>query len=227
MILYYGKTCRRTEDPTDGNRNYLPACFGNDIQIVRQVPTTTVFLITDEGEKIAIDVAIVPTIAVPLSNIQREVTSLKYIRGLKLAHPITDENVFEISLLIGADSYWKIVKNHVVRGNGSIAVQSKIGYLRSGPLPVCEQHSSTHCMLNVITSPPNYLDLERFRKLESVGITPEKDDTSGSSNLKTYMDTCISDNEGRDSAKLPWKDDHPPLPTNYDVSLKRTESRIR
>lgn len=182
------------------------------------------FLITDEGEIIAIDVAIVPTIAVPLSNIQREVTSLKYMRT---EPSVTDENVFEIFLLIGADSYWKIVQNHVVRGNGPTAVQSKIGYLLSGTLPVSEQHSSTHCMLNVITSPPNYLDLERFWKLESIGITPLKDDTSGSSNLKTYMDTCISYNEGRYSAKLPWKDDHPPLPTNYDVSLKRTESPIR
>ena len=135
-----------------GTETIYLACFGNDIQNIRQVPTATVFLITDEGEKIAIDVAIVPTIAVPLSNIQREVTSLKYIRGLKLAHPITDESVFEISLLIGADSYWNIVRNHAVRGNGPTAVQSKIGYLLSGPLPASEQHffHSLHVKCNNI-----------------------------------------------------------------------------
>ena len=41
------------------------------------------------------------------------------------------------------------------------------------------------------------------------------------------LDTCISYNEDRYSTKLQWKDDPPPLPTNYDVSLKRTESMIR
>ncbi|XP_052820064.1 uncharacterized protein LOC128245883 [Mya arenaria] len=174
-----------------------------------------------------IDVLIVPTIAVPLSNIQKEVKSLSYLRGLKLAHPVTDAESFDISLLIGADSYWKIVLNQVVRGNGPTAVKSKIGYLLSGPLPGKTQQPSAQYMLNVITTPPTTLDLERFWKLESIGITPEGVDTSGSRNLKTYMESNISYDEGRYIAKLPWKDDHLPLPTNYDVSVRRTENLIK
>ncbi|XP_052777853.1 uncharacterized protein LOC128215181 [Mya arenaria] len=189
--------------------------------------TATVNLLTDRDEKIEIDVLIVPTIAVPLSNIQKEVKSLSYLRGLKLAHPVTDAESFDISLLIGADSYWKIVLNHVVRGNGPTAVKSKIGCLLSGPLPGKTQQPSAQYMLNVITTPPTTLDLERFWKLESIGITPEGDDTSGSRNLKTYMESNISYDEGRYIAKLPWKDDHLPLPTNYDVSVRRTENLIK
>ncbi|XP_052799095.1 uncharacterized protein LOC128230691 [Mya arenaria] len=82
-------------------------------------------------------------------------------------------------------------------------------------------------MLNVITTPPTTLDLERFWKLESIGITPEGDDTSGSRNLKTYMESNISYDEGRYIAKLPWKDDHLPLPTNFDISVRRTENLIK
>ena len=108
------------------------ASFGQNSQSVRYLQTAKVHLITDRNEKIAIDVLIVPTIAVPLCNIQQEVSTLKYLRGLKLAHPVTTENSFDISLLIGADSYWKIVQNRVVRGNGPTAVQSRIGYLLSG-----------------------------------------------------------------------------------------------
>lgn len=112
------------------------ASFGDSNQTVRHMNTATVYLVTDAGEKIAIQVLVVPTIAVPLSNLQCNVTSLPYLRGLKLAQPVTDDDVFEISLLIGADFFWKIVQNKVVRGNGPTAVKSKIGYLLSGPLPV-------------------------------------------------------------------------------------------
>ena len=202
------------------------ASFGQNSQSVRYLQTAKVHLITDRSEKIAIDVLIVPTIAVPLCNIQQEVSTLKYLHGLKLAHPVTTENSFEISLLIGADSYWKIVQNRVVRGNGPTAVQSRIGYLLSGPLPVHkEKRSITQHMLNVITSPPNPMDLERFWKLESIGITLEED-IAKSDDLTTYMDTCISFSEGKYVAKLPWKEDHPPLPTNYAITLKRTENMI-
>ena len=90
------------------------ASFGQNSQSVRYLQTAKVHLITDRNEKIAIHVLIVPTIAVPLCNIQQEVSTLKYLHGLKLAHPVTTENSFDISLLIGADSYWKIVQNRVV-----------------------------------------------------------------------------------------------------------------
>ena len=83
---------------------------------------------------IPIDVLMVPTIAAPLSNMPPEVTKLKYLKGLKLAHTVTQDGEFDISLLIGADYYWIIVQNHVVRGNRPTAVKSKIGYLLSGPI---------------------------------------------------------------------------------------------
>ena len=101
------------------------ASFGQQSQNVRHIETARVYLIIDRNDKIAIDVLIVPTIAVPLSNVQREVKALKYLRRLKLAHPVTDEDGFEISLLMGADLYWKIVQNRVIRGKGQPTVQSK------------------------------------------------------------------------------------------------------
>ena len=97
------------------------ATFGGSSQTLRRVPTATVSLKTSGRETIPIDVLIVPTIAAPLSNMPPEVTKLKYLKGLKLAHPVTQDGEFDISLLIGADHYWRIVQNHVVRGNGPTA----------------------------------------------------------------------------------------------------------
>ena len=60
--------------------------------------------------------------------------NLSYLQGLKLAHPISSMETLDISLLIGVDHYWQIVGNHIVRGEGPTAMQSKLGYLLSGPL---------------------------------------------------------------------------------------------
>jgi len=54
--------------------------------------------------------------------------SYPHLYGLPLAHPVQATGNFEISLLVGADSY---VQD---RGNGPTAVESRIGYHLSGPL---------------------------------------------------------------------------------------------
>jgi hypothetical protein len=168
----------------------------------------------------------VPTIAVPLQNLQKNVTSLPYLKKLKLAHPLTDSDVFEIEMLIGADAYWEIVQDRVIRGNGQTAVQSKIGFLLSGPLPVGSHiPTTTSRILLVMTSPPETSEIERFWKLESLGINPDDDGSAASGYLHNYQKDSISFLNGRYTAKLPWKEDHPPLPTNYEITKKRTMSQ--
>ena len=77
-----------------------------------------------------------------------EVTNLKYLKALNLAQPVRQDGEFDISLIIGADHYWRKVQIHVVRGNGPTAVKSKIGYLLSGPLPG-DSKQTQNAMLNV------------------------------------------------------------------------------
>ena len=200
---------------TPGTEEVQLAAFGSSSKKVSHIDTATIYLLTNSREEIAIDVLIVPTIGVPLRNRQRNVTSLPYLHGLKLAHPLTGEDIFSISLLIGADKYWDIVGNRVVRGDGPTAVQSKIGYLLSGPLPTSTTDTATDCIMNIITPPRDTNDLECFRKLETLGIQSEKDGES-SEYLATYQRNCTVFNYGRYSAQLPWKPyrvpDPPPLP---------------
>ena len=74
-------------------------------------------------------------IAAPLQNTyHNHLLTMKHLNGLQLANPVTKDRKFEISLLIGADYYWKFVGDHIVRGEGPTAMQSKLGYLLSGPL---------------------------------------------------------------------------------------------
>ena len=89
-------------------------------------------MLTDEGQ-LPIRVLIVPEIAAPLKTYIRKAAKLPYLSGIELAHPVTTNDNFHISLLVGADYYWSIVENHIIRGEGPTAVKSKIGYLLSGP----------------------------------------------------------------------------------------------
>ena len=68
--------------------------------------------------------------------------------------------------------------------------------------------------------------LQRFWILEIMGIVPETSDGKNTDSLKEYQDQSIELKDGRYYAKLPWKQERAALPSNYDITLKRTESTI-
>lgn len=204
------------------------ASFGGSTQTANSLDTATVTLTTISNERINLQVLIVPRIAAPLSNrTHKEAVNLPYLKGLTLAYHVTTDDMFEISVLIGADHYWEIVQNTVIRGDGPTAVSSKLGFLLSGPLPVSTTHTEHGHVMNVIISPPPTCDLERFWKLESLGVEDQVDVSSKTDRLSTYKQNCISFQQDRYVARLPWRSNHDTLPTNYDITLRRTENTIK
>ena len=80
----------------------LSAFWGKSGKI-QHIDTSTVYVITEQQQKISI----VPTIATPIDIIHRsDIAELSYLKGLRLAHTISDDNTFQLSLLVGADFYW-------------------------------------------------------------------------------------------------------------------------
>ena len=117
------------------SENICLSSFGGKRPLNKRMEVASITIKTRTGGLIPISVLIVPTIATPLRNTAKtEITMLPYSRGLPLAHPITTDDNFKISLLIGADYYWDMVEDHIVRGNGPTAMASKLKYLLSGPL---------------------------------------------------------------------------------------------
>jgi len=115
-------------------------------------------------------------------------------------------------LLVGADHYWDIVGDHVIRGNGPTAVDSKLGYLLSGPILQTPQSTTTNVMM--IMNLNDDFDLERFWDLESVGVSLT-DETVQDNMLQQYLNSCLTrDDDGAYTARFPWKSTHPVLPTN-------------
>ena len=201
--------------------------FGTGTSRTSKFDVATINLHGISGQLIPLNVLIVPTIAAPIHTVeQKSITNLPYLSGLRLAHPISSTEQFSITLLIGEDQYWKIVEDHVIRGNGPTAVGSKLGYLLSGPIDTSTSRNTVTNMFHVAaqsTPPP---DLEQFWNVESVGITPKDD--SANSFLESYIaDSVERLNDGSYCAQFPWKDSHPPLPTNFSTCAHRTRSLAR
>lgn len=79
--------------------------------------------------------------------------------------PPNGSSMFNISLLIGADNYWDVVENEIIRGDGPTAVKSKIGFLMSESVTKRTPNTPNH-VLNVLKSRiPEVGALESFRAL--------------------------------------------------------------
>ena len=131
---------------------------------------TEVAMINLSGRLVPVTVLIVPDIAIPLRNTTNEqVRQLPYLKGLSLAHPVTTNENFRISLLIGTDHYWDIVEDDIRGGDGPTAVGSKLGYLLSGLLPNIQFTTILHIgAVNNINC-----DLQKFWTLETAGTEPQ------------------------------------------------------
>ena len=203
------------------------ASFGTTTTNTQKLGVTTVEVETESGELIPISVLIVPSIAAPIQNlVSTSVYTMPHLRDLKLAHPVTSDKDFTISLLIGTDHYWSFVEDHIIRGKGPTAQRSKLGYLLSGPLPGVLSDSTSSALLQITsdvpTSEQSLPNLEKFWSVEGIGtdkVTQFLDLTF----LQSYQESAISQtNEGTYVAKFPWKMDKPDLPSNFATCKGRT-----
>ena len=143
------------------------SAFGAQPKPPQNLESTIVYVKTNSNEEIPIRVLIVENIASPLQlHCTDIINTIPHLRELPLAHPVTNHENFEISLLVGADHYWDIVEDRIIRGNGPTAMQSKIGHLLSGPLPSTHSANEAANFLTFSTSPLQEVDLQRFWSLD-------------------------------------------------------------
>ncbi|VDI42916.1 Hypothetical predicted protein [Mytilus galloprovincialis] len=81
----------------------------------------------------------------------------------------------------------------------------------------------------MIATKTDEYDLEKFWKIES--LATEKIDTTKLEEQidiqKTYEEKQIRYHDNRYFVTLPWKEDHPTLPTNKAIAQRRTENVVR
>ena len=146
--------------------------FGAQVATPTRFAVASISVHTLNGGQIPISVLIVPKLTAPVRNsIRTHLEQFPYLQGLTLAHPITSDENFHVSVLIGADYYWQFIQDHVVRGNGPTAVQSRLGYLLSGPLPLLQPIEAASLHVSILSCTTTDVTQSRFWNVESTGTT--------------------------------------------------------
>jgi len=212
---------------TQGKECVAISPFGASEASNQTLPITTIFLKTTDGGEIPISVLVVPKISQPLRNLPFSyVKELPYLKGIRFIHAISDNQEFNISVLIGADFYWSIVQETVIRGPGPTTVQSKLGYLLSGPLNLSNHSQEITNAFHVSVSPNIEQIIEKFWTIESTGTFPTSLQ-SYDQFTDDYLASIVQENNGSYVVKFPWKNNHAPLPSNFKICECRTRALAR
>ena len=204
------------------------APFGATTMTAQCLGIASITVVAKTGELIPLSVLIVPKIAALLQTVSHpQLHRLPYLQGLALAHPVIASKPFEISILIGVDHYWKLIGDHIIRGDGPTAVQSKLGYLLSGPLQLSSQSQEITNTFHISVNLPGMEhSIEQFWSIESTGTLPALPQ-SHDQFTDDYLASITRENNGSYVVKFPWKDNHAPLPSNYKVCERRTRTLVR
>ena len=179
---------------------------------------------------------VVPVICTPPSNqcLQVAIEQYPYLADLELAESVSNSQE-KIGILIGADYYWTFMTGHSRRGesNGPVAIHTKLGWVLLGPINNVTESSGQESSVNFSVthvlkieahisqdSEAKELKTERFWDLESTGIL--NNEPSVCEKFKSEVKRM----DDRYEVCLPFKDEHPPLPDNYESSKRRLSALV-
>ena len=163
-----------------------------------------------------------PVICSTLPSVS-DISQFNYLSGLELADCCRSSRNL-IDVLVGSDFYWRFVSNEIRQeGQGPVAINSKLGWLLSGPLNVFNSGNLTVC--NVIVSgdckDSKSTDtdqlvglLKKFWEVEAIGITNDSSHTDS-------QFLSIEFTEGHYEVTLPWKEGHLHFSDHFLLSLNR------
>ena len=208
--------------------------FGSSEENTQSVDVVRLCISAENGDDVQLSSFVVPFICDPLQGQYIAQASLTHahLRGLTLAdYSVGDDDVM-VDILVGSDQYWHLVTGRVVREeDGPTAIQTKLGWVLSGPLHGATQIEqqrnnlvTTH-VLKTAVNPVNITNesldgnMRRFWDLESLGIRPR-------SVYEEFQERITFENN-KYEVDLPWKVPHPPLPDNYDLSVKRLTNLLK
>ena len=135
---------------------------------------------------------IAPKISAMKNLVKKPLAELPHLRGLPLAHPISNANSFDISVLIGADRSWDFIGKEVIEGPGPYAVKSKFGYLLSGPSVIESYPNSSATILHIATNTfEEEAKLQNYWDLETIGIKDDTHSIDKVSEFELFRDTNL------------------------------------
>lgn len=186
------------------HKNICVSSFGAQASAPRRIAVASMLVHTLKEGPIPVSLLIVPKLAAPICNsIYAHLNNLPHLKGLQLAYPVTTDENFCISVLIGADFYWQFIQECVICGDGPKAIASKLGCLLSGPLPLPQSVDTTSFHVSTLPCIIEDTNHSSFWQVESMGATPTMENPHGDF-LQQYMDPKIKlQPDGTYSLKFP------------------------
>lgn len=149
--------------------------------------------------------------------------------GLDVSNILNDSGPIEI--LLGADVAFSLYTGNVYKFSFGtlVGVETILGWTVSGKLPT-EFCKTTLGMLTT-SMLVNEMNIADLWKLEILGIedpAEKKSKAEEQANVQLkFLESLKVDDQGRYEVHLPWKEEHSPLPSNYNLALKRMYSTYR
>ena len=179
------------------------------------------------GHSVRIEALVVPQIS-HVRNEHLELVKGEYshLRELWLSDVCKGDDVLEIDVLIGADNLWVFQSGKVVKGNDDepVAVDTCLGWVVGSPLKGSSEFKTTS--VNFVSRSGNQnasnigYDVNKLWDLETLGVKEFND-------AHEALIDKIKFNGSNYSVKLPWKQGHGHLSTNYSNSLARMKGQIK
>ena len=205
--------------PTRRTESLKIKTFGSTESQDQQYEVVELGLKLKNGDDLKSVALVVPFICNPITAqpVSHSKNHYCHLRGVDLADSADIDDVLDVDILIGSDSYWTLVTRKVLRGtNGPMAIHSKVGWILSGPVDKQEttvslMFNSTHALQ--IDDCPTCMDsnqnmdsyLKKIWELESLGIMKEEP------SVYEKFTQQISFDGQRYQVCLPWRENHPSL----------------
>lgn len=193
---------------TECTETLLVKTFGSKAGIPQACDVINIALKARSGDDVVIPLLTVPTICEPLSGQPITLASqwYSYRSKLELADPSECGDCLDVGILIGADHYWALVTGRTRQGIGPTAIETRLGWVLSGPITgLCSESSSVNALschvLKVEASQHGYsnasLDqaLRKFWNLETLGINPEESFVHAYDHVPEWKVLCQSSME--------------------------------
>lgn len=182
QMSYIAETARQQLGlSSDGERSLSIMTFGAKQANSRSCEYVRVGLKLRGDQVLIFKLFSVPMICEPLKthSLVDCQKSYPHLTGLELADDPGDNQTLKVDVLIGSDHYWDLITGRLQRGaDGPIAIETKLGWVLSGPVVISGQTDESHSLvvhtmhISAPTSETQTLDntMKSFWELESFGI---------------------------------------------------------
>ena len=201
--------------------------FGN--QCITENLEKVQFCVLDmNGARIPIS-CFVKDICAPINgqNIKFAIENYSHLKDLRLADSHFAEGNVCVDILIGADFYWSIVDNEIIRGiEGPVAIKSKVGFLLSGNIfGISDSCGVFHSHILEIASEfcndktVFHNSMSSLWDSETIGTTRSDINDLVYENFKNEIQ--FNKHSNRYEVGLPFKLNHDLISDNYTYCIKR------